>query len=96
MADRDPTVAEPCPWDLLAHGGPHLHRLIVVHRRLRPDPDMPDYPGTAWPIFDSLAARCAQSDATLRGWGAYNRGLEVCQGDVVLVSNDLASSMTAG
>ena len=40
-ADRDPTAVERCLQNLLAHGGPHLRRLIVVDDDSA-DPDMPE------------------------------------------------------
>ncbi len=41
IADRDPTAVEPCLQNILAHGGPHLRRLIVVDDDSA-DPDMPE------------------------------------------------------
>ena len=88
-ADRDPPAVEPWVQFLLAHGGPHLRRLIVI------DDESSD-PGTA-PMLERLddidpRILVLRNSHRLGVVGAYNRGLNERLGDAVLVSSDCIAS----
>jgi glycosyltransferase involved in cell wall biosynthesis len=86
VADRDPTAVEPCLQNLLAHGGPHLRRLIVVVDDDSVDPGMPEMLERLAGIDSRL--HVVRTPTRLSRVGSFNRGLEERQGDAVLVSTD--------
>jgi glycosyltransferase involved in cell wall biosynthesis len=85
-ADRDPTMIEPRLQNILAHGGSHLRRLIVVDDDDSADSEMPEMLERL--SRDDSRVRVVRNSPRLARVGAYNRGLEERQGDAVLVSSD--------